>query len=359
VCLYISGLAQLAAAQPLLLFALLDCCSRCGIETPMRVRISSVLQRAICQPPATMAALLAQPAAVAALASLLAGFVKSWAVGVQRAVPGVFRSRTLVGIEEASMQAAVMCQMVRNVLPPFCAALTAANGDQGGSSSSSSQVTVSVRLLLVLVARSVVVLLDALEAAAAAAGRSPEDLMAAGVAELQRQARQGGTQGSDTLKAQRQAEYTQPITWQQYQQAQLQVGAVLLSAFQDAVKQPSAQQQQQQQQQGVVWPHLMQLHAAPQLVKAVEAFTSSSSSSSGDIDQQQQVSGLLSFCRVLTAAVPLPEVCNYTGCQRLGSLSEAAAATKVCSLCGTRYCCRQCQEADWKQHKPACKRLRG
>jgi hypothetical protein len=84
-----------------------------------------------------------------------------------------------------------MCQMVRTVLPPFCAALVAVNGEQGGGSSS-SQVTASVRLLLVLVARSLVVLHDALEAAAAAAAanKSPAELVAAGVGELQRQSRQ-------------------------------------------------------------------------------------------------------------------------------------------------------------------------
>ncbi|KAF6264320.1 hypothetical protein COO60DRAFT_1634486 [Scenedesmus sp. NREL 46B-D3] len=255
-----------------------------------------------------MAALLAQPAAVAALASMLAGFVKSWAVAQFR-------------------------QQVQKLLAaPAAAAPPLALADAAAAA-----------------ARSLPVLHDALQTAAAAVGKSPAELVAAGVAVQQREQGTGSAQRAVNLQAQREAQYQQPCSWQQYEGVHLQVGALLLRAFQAAVKQPTSQQQP------ALWPYLLQLHAAPQLVKAVEALGSSSSSG----DQQQQVSALLSFCRVVTAAVPLPKVCNNPGCQHLGALSEAAAATKVCSSCGTRYCCRQCQEGDWKQHKAACKRLRG
>jgi hypothetical protein len=157
---------------------------------------------------------------------------------------------------------------------------------------------------------------------------------------------------------------------------------------------------QQQQQQPVVWQHLLQLREVPELVAAVQKLQitlarshlqqmmrwsrsrsgsdddSSSNSSSADSSsssnnpssrlqgqQQEQrlnevVSDLLSCCRVLVAAVPLPEVCNNPGCSRLEGVSEAAAAVKACACCGTRYCCRECQQAHWRQHKKACRRLR-
>jgi hypothetical protein len=38
----------------------------------------------------------------------------------------------------------------------------------------------------------------------------------------------------------------------------------------------------------------------------------------------------LGFCRVVAAAVPLPEVCNNPSCECLQGVSEAAAAVKAC-----------------------------
>uniref|UniRef100_A0A383W1C7 MYND-type domain-containing protein n=1 Tax=Tetradesmus obliquus TaxID=3088 RepID=A0A383W1C7_TETOB len=87
------------------------------------------------------------------------------------------------------------------------------------------------------------------------------------------------------------------------------------------------------------------------------------------LEQQQQqqrasqhvegvVADVLSFCRVVAAAVPLPEVCNNPSCQCLHGISEAAAAVKMCAGCGTRYCCLQCQQVHWRVHRRACMRLR-
>jgi hypothetical protein len=86
-------------------------------------------------------------------------------------------------------------------------------------------------------------------------------------------------------------------------------------------------------------------------------------SPAGTLQQQPQhaacaddmLEELLGFCRVATVAVPLPEVCNNPGCRCCDGLSEAAAAVKACGACGTRYCSRQCQEADWRKHRAACK----
>jgi hypothetical protein len=71
----------------------------------------------------------------------------------------------------------------------------------------------------------------------------------------------------------------------------------------------------------------------------------------------QQCADALQLCRALAAAAPLPLVCNNPACQKLAGVSEAAAASKVCSGCRCRYCCVECQQADWQRHKHACRRM--
>jgi hypothetical protein len=51
-------------------------------------------------------------------------------------------------------------------------------------------------------------------------------------------------------------------------------------------------------------------------------------------------------------------VCNNPACECMEGESEAGVAVKACANCGARYCSRACQEAAWKQHRPACKWLR-
>jgi hypothetical protein len=85
---------------------------------------------------------------------------------------------------------------------------------------------------------------------------------------------------------------------------------------------------------------------------------------SGSAEQQEDrvdalVEGMFCVSLMLTAAVPLPEVCNNPHCESLGGVSEAAAAVKACGGCGARYCSRECQESHWKVHRRACRRLRG
>jgi hypothetical protein len=65
----------------------------------------------------------------------------------------------------------------------------------------------------------------------------------------------------------------------------------------------------------------------------------------------------LQLCRVLTDAAPLTVVCNNPVCVNLAGVREAAAACKACSECGCRYCSVACHRADWKRHKPGCKRM--
>jgi hypothetical protein len=176
----------------------------------------------------------------------------------------------------------------------------------------------------------------------------------------------------------------QSTVWIQYQHNVVSVAGALSQALAAAVLQP------QQQQQPVVWPHLLQLHTVPELVTAVQKLQATlagsyieimlhwSRTSSGSsyrlvhmrrswqrLQQQQQrqrlddvVSDLLSCCRTIAAAVPLPEVCNNPSCECLEGISEAAAAVKACGGCGARYCSRECQEKHYKVHKRACRRLR-
>jgi hypothetical protein len=65
----------------------------------------------------------------------------------------------------------------------------------------------------------------------------------------------------------------------------------------------------------------------------------------------------LQLCRTLTDAAPITVVCNNPSCQNLACVREAALACKACTGCGCRYCSVVCQRADWKRHKPACKRM--
>jgi hypothetical protein len=65
----------------------------------------------------------------------------------------------------------------------------------------------------------------------------------------------------------------------------------------------------------------------------------------------------LQLCRTLTDVAPITVVCNNPSCQNLACVREAASACKACTGCGCRYCSELCQRADWKRHKPACKRM--
>jgi hypothetical protein len=74
-------------------------------------------------------------------------------------------------------------------------------------------------------------------------------------------------------------------------------------------------------------------------------------------DAQQLYADAVQLCRTLTEAAPIAVVCNNPSCQNLACVREAALACKACSSCGCRYCGVVCQRADWKRHKPACKRM--
>jgi hypothetical protein len=282
--------------------------------------------------------------------------------------------------------------VVCNVLLPVSKAVSSAH-----SSSSSSQVTASARLLLVLVARSLVVLHGALEAAAAAAGKTPAKL-------LQMTENLPSLQDSSS-------------SWQQYEASLVKAGGELTAALQPAVQQQQpganccwphllqlhdvpqlvAAVQVLQQSFTASCCGLMDITLADTSSRGSGAAaaldagrTTTGQTSSGDqpstqqqeqeADEQQQqpeqqqptedpiVSQLefvrsrlardvFSFCRVLAAAVPLPEVCNNPSCRSLYGVSEAAAAVKACGGCGARYCSVQCQQAHWKVHRKACRRL--
>jgi hypothetical protein len=76
-----SAAASLAATHSLPYFSLIESFSRCSLDAVGLVVAVQLLQQGACQPPAAMLQLLARPAAVAALTSAVAGWVKAWAVG--------------------------------------------------------------------------------------------------------------------------------------------------------------------------------------------------------------------------------------------------------------------------------------
>jgi hypothetical protein len=71
--------------------------------------------------------------------------------------------------------------------------------------------------------------------------------------------------------------------------------------------------------------------------------------------RSQQYAKAVGLCRALAAAAALPIACNNPSCGNIDGVSEAAAASKVCSGCRCRYCSVACQRADWQRHKGACR----
>jgi hypothetical protein len=122
------------------------------------------------------------------------------------------------------------------------------------------------------------------------------------------------------------------------------------------------------------WGHLLHLQQfSPDWAAAVEAFTKTWPGCWGQVEDMFRliVAGTIpgveelpllfddafQLVKELVDAAPLPVVCTNPGCESLAGLSEAAAACKACSRCMCRYCSVAFQRADWKRHKPACKRM--
>jgi hypothetical protein len=75
------------------------------------------------------------------------------------------------------------------------------------------------------------------------------------------------------------------------------------------------------------------------------------------VDVGQLYADAVQLCRALASAAPLPLICNNPQCTNLARASEKALATKQCAGCRCRYCSAECQRADWKRHRPACKAM--
>lgn len=79
-------------------------------------------------------------------------------------------------------------------------------------------------------------------------------------------------------------------------------------------------------------------------------------------EHAERLSQQLTACgAALCTAVPSKGCCNYPGCDNYNATSEqqlVGGSSTTCSGCRTaRYCCRQHQQAHWKQHKPVCRML--
>jgi hypothetical protein len=142
---------------------------------------------------------------------------------------------------------------------------SSSGSSSSGSSSSSSQEAASIRLLLVLVARSLVVLHDAVTAAAVAAGVTLGELFAEASA---------ATYGSSSSSI-GSGRTTRP-SWVNYMYKITAIGLNLKFAL--ALQVAATRQQPAAaaaaaggQRPSSVWPHLLQLHAVPELVSAAEA----------------------------------------------------------------------------------------
>ncbi|KAF6264319.1 hypothetical protein COO60DRAFT_1634485 [Scenedesmus sp. NREL 46B-D3] len=375
------SLAQLAAAQPLLYFGLLDCSSRCGVDIKTFRTALQAFQQGAQQPAGAMLNLLSQPSAAAALASAV--------IGLGKTLPH--------------------CECVRSSSRP-AAAPTAASGTSGGSADIAGLAAQSTNLEGLMAAAD--------QHQAAAEGQQSQ-------AELDQghYLSSSSSISSNTHRLRNRPEREQLRAWQLCRGLLITLAAHVSKVLQAVVEQPMTAVQQQPAAATAAWSHLLQLHAVPELVAAVgrlqrsmqleqqarqrqsstgsgsagsrsnsssrnlpgeysvdaadvlssytTSITTTTSSHDEDSCQRQHlpqeqyaartsdlVSELLSFCRAAAAAVPLPEVCNNPGCKCRGGILEAAAAVKACGACGARYCCRQCQEAAWRQHKAACKRLR-
>jgi hypothetical protein len=79
-------------------------------------------------------------------------------------------------------------------------------------------------------------------------------------------------------------------------------------------------------------------------------------------DGAQAMQLLASFAEAVVAQLPLRWACNNPGCVNLQQQSElllVGGKGCVCSGCRrARYCCRSCQVAHWKSHKPVCKAIK-
>jgi hypothetical protein len=72
---------------------------------------------------------------------------------------------------------------------------------------------------------------------------------------------------------------------------------------------------------------------------------------------EQQYYDAVALCMALADAAPITVVCNNPDCENMAGVSEAAASCKACSRCRCRYCSVECQNADWRRHKQACRQL--
>jgi hypothetical protein len=299
----------------------------------------------------------------------------------------------------ARSSVAQAAQIIHEAFADDSVATSSAGVSSSSSSSccSSSQAAASAALLVVVLARNLLQLADAMEAAGpqvylrSLLGRPAFNIRWLRRLRAERSGpvyavKRCGPCGSEQ-------QHTAEVQWQAWQLCVLEVMQPLLAAMRSLGMAPSpvvaagsaaaaasasasssssaaASADSSSSSHHTKWGHLLCLQqSSQQWAAAVAAYDASHpypeaavegalpSSAAAAEQLAQQYAEALALCRTLAAAAPVTVVCNNPSCSNLAGVSEAASACKACAGCRCRYCSVDCQRADWKRHKRACRLL--
>jgi hypothetical protein len=405
-------LPSLAAAHPEAYTALMDCFLRAPVmhAADMVAAGQMVRQAAVLL---DSDAFLGNTVAVAGLASAITSLFNRAVQFVKDACSIQQQQQQLVAEPSqlaAACYPAAVWVLVRDIVAAFSSGVWGAamriarpasqNSSDRSSSSSASQAAASAALLAVVLARSLVQVADAMQAAGPQLLFECQRREAAFLVKWAPGGQVHGLAAAAVVPPGNAAQQTVRTQWQFWQLGVLHTMQPLMSALatlsivepagdaedraaagaaagpdgttssSSSGQAPSASSSGSSRSK---WGHLLQLRRfSADWVAAMKAFSDKRPGWGKEVDRawvlllagtppavdvQMQFDDVLQLIRELVDAVPLPVVCNNPSCESLAGVSEAAAACKACSECRCRYCSVDCQKADWKRHKPACKRM--